>query len=44
MRWLVGYVLDGWNALMFGIEEMGKAIDRAWGDDDDWPDRDTVLA
>lgn len=33
MKWLAGYVFDGWNALMFGIEEMGKAIDRAWGDD-----------
>ena len=35
MRWLVGYVFDGWNALMFGIEEMGKAIDRAM---DVWDD------
>jgi hypothetical protein len=33
--WLIGYLFDGWNSLMYGIEEMGKAIDRAWGDDED---------
>jgi hypothetical protein len=33
MKWLVGYIFDGWNSLMFGIEEMGKAIDRAWDDE-----------
>lgn len=35
MRWIVGYIYDGWNSLRFGVEEMGKAIDRAWEDDDE---------
>ena len=35
MNWIVGYLFDGWNSLLYGIEEMGKAIDRAWGDDDE---------
>ena len=35
MNWIVGYLFDGWNSLLCGIEEMGKAIDRAWGDDDE---------
>lgn len=29
MKWIAGYLFDGWNSLLYGIEEMGKAIDRA---------------
>lgn len=43
-RWIVGHLFDGWRNLCFAIEEAGKAIDRAWEGDDDWPDRDSVLA
>lgn len=35
MKHLFGYVFDGWNALMYGIQEIGKSIDQAWGDDDE---------
>ena len=46
MRWIAGYLFDGWNSLRFAANEMGKAIDRPMDvfGDDDWPDRDTVLA
>ena len=33
MRWLVGYIFDGWNSFRYAIDEIGKAIDRAWEDD-----------
>ena len=35
VKWIVGYLFDGWNSLRFAAEEMSKAIDRAM---DVWPD------
>ena len=35
MKTLYGYIYDGWNSLLYAIEEIGKAIDEAWGGDDD---------
>jgi hypothetical protein len=35
MKWLVGYIFDGWNGALFML---GETIDRAmdvWGDDDE---------
>ena len=34
MRAIVGYIFDGWTSFWYAIEEMGKAIDRAWEDDE----------
>ena len=35
VRWMTGYLFDGWNSLRFAATEMGKAIDRAM---DVWPE------